>query len=79
MEIMPRAHLVDCQGNNGSMSDTVESHLLSVHRDVLDTGLQHTALGIQSASRIVCRQLEHLQLLRQSYNKKEAIRGGSGK
>ena len=62
------------------MSDVVESHLSGAHRNVLETGLQHIALGIQGAGRIVCHQLESLQLLRQGYNeKKKGVRRESGK
>ena len=71
MEIMPRAHLVDCQGNNGSMSDTVESHLPGTHGDILEMGHQHAALGILGIGCVIRCQLEGLQLLCQSYNKEE--------
>ena len=69
-------HLSNRQGNGGSVSDAMESHLLNTRRDILEVGLQHTALGIQGIGRIICHQLE----LRQSYNKKkEVVKRGSGK
>ena len=62
------------------MSDVVESHLPNACRDVLERGLQNTTLGTQGVGNIVCHQLECLQLLCQSYNKKKGvIRRGSEK
>ena len=57
------------------MSDAVESHLPGTHGNVLETGHQHVTLGVQGIGRIICHQLECLQLLHQSYNKKKRSSG----
>jgi len=66
VEIVPGAHLGNCQGYDSSMMDNVVSHLPGMHGNVLDVGHQHAAPGIQGVSRIICRQLEGLDLLCQS-------------
>ena len=73
-------HLSNHQGNDGSMSDAVESHLPNTDEDILEIDLQHTGSCIQGVIRVVCHQSECLQLHRQNYNKKkEVIRRGSRK
>lgn len=70
---MPRVHLGNHQGYGGSMSDTVESHLPNARGDVLEVGHQHVAPSVQGVSRVIRRQLECLQLLRQSYDKEKRL------
>ena len=55
------------------MPNAMESHLSGTHGIVLETGHQHVTSGIQGIVRIICHQLECLQLLRQSYNKKKEV------
>ena len=70
---MPRAHVGNCQGYDGSITDAMENHLLGTNGDILEAGHQHAAPGIQGVGRIICRQLEGLQFLHQSYDKKKEV------
>jgi hypothetical protein len=71
LEVTPRVHLGNHQGDCHAMTDTMESDLLGACRDVLKAAHHRVTSGVQSPGGIIRRKLEGLQFLRQGCDKRK--------